>query len=104
MDKIKNVNMNDELRKADSEIDRDGETKMRNIDDSANNDYLTPDDIIILENGSKTTLRKEAEKSKVSPEEFTRRYNERGGKTPDEKIEAIQDEIEEEYGAPNRNR
>ena len=104
MDKSKNVNMNDELRKADSEIDRDGETKMRNIDDSANNDYLTPDDIIILENGSKTTLRKEAEKSKVSPEEFTRRYNERGGKTPDEKIEAIQDEIEEEYGAPNRNR
>lgn len=104
MDKSKNVNMNDELRKADSEIDRDGETKMRNIDDTANNDYLTPDDIIILENGAKTTLRKEAEKSKISPEEFTRRYNERSGNTPDEKIEAIQDEIEEEYGAPNRNR
>ena len=104
MDKSKNINIDNELKRAEGEIKRDEETKIQNIDDTASNDYLTPDDVIILNDGTKTTLRKEAEKAKISPEEFTKRYNNRGGKTADEKIEAIQDEIEEEYGAPNRNR
>ena len=104
MDKHKNIEIEDELKRADSEIERDGETSLKNIDDTASNDELTPDDIIVLENGRKTTLRIEAQKAKVSPEEFTRRYNERGGKTPDEKIEDIQEEIEEEYGAPTMGR
>ena len=73
------------------------------MDDYAGNDELTPDDVIVLEDGTETTLRKEAEKAKVSPEEFTRKYNERGGKTPDEKIEDIHEEIEEEFGAPDRS-
>ena len=59
---------------------------------------------IVLEDGTKTTLRIEAEKDKVSPEEFTRRYNENAGKTPDEKIDNLHDEIEEEFGATSRNR
>lgn len=65
---------------------------------------VTPDDIIVLEDGTETTLRLEAEKAKVSPEEFTRRYNEMGGKTPDEKIDNLHEEIEEEFGAPSRGR
>ena len=104
MDKSKNTEINDELKKSEGEINRDGETEMMNIDDTASNDYLTPDDIIVLEDGSKTTLRKEAEKAKISPEEFTKKYNSREGKTPDEKIDEIQEEVEEEYGAPKRNR
>ena len=65
---------------------------------------MGPDDIIVLENGDETTLRKEAEKAKVSVEEFMRKYEERSGKTPDEKLEEIHEEIEAEYGAPSRTR
>ena len=104
MDRSMNIDMDEELDRAKPEVERDEETSMENIDDTASNDDLTPDDIIVLEDGTETTLRKEAEKAKVSPEEFTRRYNEREGKTPDEKIDEIQDEIVDEYGAPNRNR
>ena len=102
MDRTKNPEIDDELKRANPEIERDGETEARNIDDTASNDMVTPDDIIVLEDGTETTLRIEAEKAKVSPEEFTRRYNEMGGKTPDEKIDTIHDEIEGEYGAPTR--
>lgn len=102
MDKTRNTEIDDELDKSEKEIQRDGETELRNMDDYAGNDELTPDDVIVLEDGTETTLRKEAEKDKVSPEEFTRKYNERGGKTPDEKIEGIHEEIEEEFGAPTR--
>ena len=103
MDRNDNTEIDDELDKAKAEIDRDGDTKIQNIDDTAYNDYLTPDDIIILSDGSKTTLRKEAQKAKVSPEEFTRKYNEEvGGNTPDEKINKIHEDIEEEFGTPTK--
>lgn len=101
MDKNRNTEIEGELERADEEIERDGDAELRNIDDTASNDELTPDEIIVLENGEETTLRKEAEKAKISPEEFTKRYNERGGKTPDEKIDSIHEEVEEEYGAPS---
>lgn len=104
MDKHRNIEIEGELERAEGEIDRDGDTQLKNIDDTASNDELTPDDVIVLEDGTETTLRKEAEKAKVSPEEFTRKYNERGGKTPDEKIGDIHEEIEEEFGPSSRNR
>ena len=104
MDRSKNTEIDDELRRANPEIERDGKTEARNIDDTASNDMVTPDDIIVLEDGTETTLRQEAAKDKVSPEEFTRRYNEMGGKTPDEKIDNLHEEIEEEFGAPSRGR
>lgn len=101
MDKNRNTEIEGELERADEEIERDGDAELRNIDDTASNDELTPDEIIVLENGEETTLRKEAEKAKISPEEFTKRYNQRGGKTPDEKIDSIHEEVEAEYGAPS---
>ena len=104
MDRSYNPKIDKELERAEPEINRDEETSIKNIDDTASNDYLTPDDIILLEDGTKTTLRKEADKAKVSPEEFTERYNEMSGKTPDEKIDTIQEEIVEEYGAPTKGR
>lgn len=104
MDKSKNVNIEDELKRSEAELDRDEETQMNNMDDTASNDVLTADDVIVLEDGSKTTLRKEAAKAKVSVEDFVRRYNARTGKTPDEKIDDIHDEIEEEYDLSKRSR
>lgn len=104
MDKSKNVDIEDELKRSEAEIDRDGETKVYNMDDTASNDVLTADDVIVLEDGSKTTLRKEAAKAKVSVEDFVRRYNERWGNTPDEKINDIQAEYAEEYDLSKRSR
>ena len=104
MDKSKNVDIEDELKRSEAEIDRDGETQVYNMDDTASNDVLTADDVIVLEDGSKTTLRKEAAKAKVSVEDFVRRYNARTGKTPDEKIDDIQDEYAEEYDLSKRSR
>lgn len=104
MDKSKNIDMKDELKKSQSELERDNEMQMKNMDDTASNDKLGIDDIIVLEDGTKTTLRKEAAKDKVSPEEFARKYNEHTGKTSDEKIDDIHDEIEEEFGIPGRGR
>ena len=102
MDKTKNTDMKDEIDRSKPELDRDNGTKMINMDDTASNDILTPDDIIVLEDGTKTTLRKEAQKDHVSPEDFTKRYNEGTGKTPDEIIDNIHDEYAEEYGAPTK--
>ena len=104
MDKSKNVDIEDELKRSEAELDRDGETKVYNMDDTASNDVLTADDVIVLEDGSKTTLRKEAAKAKVSVEDFVRRYNARTGKTPDEKIDDIQAEYAEEYDLSKRSR
>lgn len=104
MDRNRNINIEDELNRAHPEIDRDGETQMENIDDTASNDRVGADDIIVLEDGSETTLREESKKAKVSVEDFVRRYNERWGNTPDEKINDIQAEYAEEYDLSKRNR
>lgn len=104
MDRSKNTEIDDELRRANPELERDGETEARNIDDTASNDNMGADDIIVLEDGSETTLRKEAAKAKVSVEDFVRRYNERWGNTPDEKINDIQAEYAEEYDLSTRRR
>lgn len=104
MDRNRNTDMKDELKRAEPEIERDGDTQIRNLDDTASNDEIGADDIIVLEDGTETSLRKEATKAKVSVEDFVNRYNNHGGKTPDEKIDSIQEEYEEEFGAPTRNR
>ena len=104
MDRNRNTNMEDELKRARPEINRDGETRIENIDDTASNDIVGHDDILVLENGTETSIRKEAAKAKVSVEDFVRRYNERWGNTPDEKINDIQAEYAEEYDLSRRNR
>ncbi len=103
IDKRNNPDIKKEIDRANPEIERDDDAELRNIDDTASNDMVTPDTIIVLENGEETTIRKEALKARVSPEEFARRYNDMGGETPDKKIEAIHDDIEAEYGAPSRS-
>lgn len=103
MDRSKNTEITDELDKAKPEVDRDGKTQMDNIDNNVSNDQIGEDDIIVLENGSETTLRKEAAKAKVSVEDFVRRYNNRIG-TADERINDIQAEYAEEYDLSKRSR
>ena len=104
MDKYKNTDISEELERADEQLETENNTKLRNVDDIAGNDELSIDTVIVLENGEETTIRKEAQKAKVDPEDFLNRYNSRGGKTPDDKIESIQEEYIEEYGAPSHNK
>ena len=60
--------------------------------------------IIDLGNGETTTIAKEAEKAKVSPEEFLNLYNEAEGKTPKEKIDNAHEEVEEQFRGNERRR
>ena len=104
IDISKNKEITGKLDRAKPELERDGETQMNNIDDTASNDRVGPDDILVLEDGTETSIRKEAAKAKVSVEDFERRYNERWGNTPDEKINDIQAEYAEEYDLSTRRR
>ncbi|MCI9177402.1 MAG: hypothetical protein HFJ28_02230 [Clostridia bacterium] len=97
MDKHSNTSLEDEINKGAPEIQRDGETRIENIDKIASNDMLGIDDILVLEDGTQTTIRQEAQKAKVSPEEFLNKYERKTGKTPDEILEQVHEEIEEEY-------
>lgn len=60
--------------------------------------------VIDLGNGETTTIEKEAEKAKVSPEEFLNLYNEAEGKNPKEKIDNAHEEIEEQFRGNERKR
>lgn len=53
---------------------------------------------IKLKNGTITTLGKEASKAKVSVDEFVEKYKIAEGENSEEKIDNVQEEIEEEYG------
>lgn len=101
MDKSKNPEIADKQEKAKPEVKRNEEAKVRNIDDNASNDVLDFDTVIVLENGEETSIRKEAAKAKVSPQEFLEKYEKYGGKTPDEIIDNVHDEIEEEFRGNN---
>jgi len=96
-DKTINPDISKEKQRADAEIQRDGETQIENIDDRASNDIIGIDDVLVLEDGTKTSIRRQAQKAKVSPEEFLGKYETYSGKTPDEILNKVHDEIEEEY-------
>ena len=104
MDKHKNISMSDEIDKAKPELERDGEINRNNIDENPRNDELELDDVIVLKNGNETSLRKEAMKAKVSPEEFKRIFEGISSDSIEERIEETQEEIESEFGAPEKKR
>ena len=104
MDRHKNISMSEEINKAKPELERDGEINRNNIDDNPRNDELGLDDVIVLKNGNETSLRKEAMKAKVSPEEFKRIFEGITSDTIDGRIEETQEEIESEFGATEKKR
>lgn len=103
MDRSYNVDMDDEISRAQGIIDvqkgngQPEKMRMENIDDNPYNDShdnentretselkseLNPDDTITLENGNVTTLREQAEKNHTSVEGYTELYNEMAIKNP----------------------
>ena len=105
MDKTKNIRVDEELDRAKEEFkEHNGKTNWRNIDDNPNND-IEHDDVIIMEKGEEIYLKKEAKKAKVSIEEFKRIYKSQSENlTPEQRLEATHEEIEEQFIGKTRNR
>ncbi len=97
MDKHYNTRVDDELDKANPKLDEEGDkTRIENLDDTPNNDQLGFDEEILLENGETTTIRDEAEKAHVSPEEFLEKYENTDAENEEEAIKKVHEEIAEE--------
>ena len=82
-----------------SEIDKEhGNADWKNIDDDPNND-INHDDVIRIKDGTEeVSFEEEAKKAKVSVEEFKRIYEEQSESlTPEQRIENVHEEIEEQY-------
>ncbi|MDO5557319.1 MAG: hypothetical protein Q4G05_03655 [Clostridia bacterium] len=74
--------------------------KIQTIDDVQRNDEW----IIDLDNGEQIIMKDEAQKARVSIEEFKKFFIEAEGKTPEEKLDNAHEDIEEYYKHPGRFR
>ena len=106
MDKTKNTRVEEEIDKSQSEIKEHGSANWRNIDDDPNNDINHADVIRIKDGTEEISFEEEAKKAKVSVEEFKRIYKEQSESlTPEQRIENVHEEIEEQYmGRDERRR
>lgn len=83
------------IDKTEHQLDETSKTHIRNIDDNPDNDVaLDIDAEIELHDGTVTTLREEAEKLNISPEEYAKTFEEVEGDCPSDKIENIRLEHE----------
>lgn len=83
------------IDKTEHQLDETSKTHIRNIDDNPDNDVaLDIDAEIELHDGTVTTLREEAEKLNISPEEYAKTFEEVEGDCPSDKIETIRLEHE----------
>ena len=98
MDKTKNTRVEEEIDKSQAEIKEHGNADWKNIDDDPNND-INHDDVIRIKDGTEeVSFEEEAKKAKVSVEEFKRIYEEQSESlTPEQRIENVHEEIEEQY-------
>ena len=105
MDKTKNTRVEEEIDKSQAEVREHGSANWKNIDDNPNND-IDHDDIIRVNDGTEEiSFEEEAEKAKVSVEEFKRIYNEQSESlTPEQRLEQTHEEIEEQYMGTNERR
>lgn len=94
--------LQDVIEKAEHQLDETEKTNIRNIDDNPDNDMaIDMDANINLHDGTTTTLRKEAERYDISPDEYRTKFEEKEGDCISDKVEAIREEErekeEEEY-------
>ena len=98
MDKHKNSEIDTELERADENIEGKEETDLRSIDDTASNDQITEDSVLILENGEEVTVQELSKRLSISTKSVVDMYNnEVGGQTVDEKIENMEAEVNEQF-------
>ena len=91
MEKSRNVTVDDNIKRANSEIEQseDEGTTLDNIDDNPYNDTLTDEEEIMIQ--------KAASRCKVSIESFKEELEKVNGETLKERIEVTEEEINEQY-------
>lgn len=91
MEKSRNVTVDDNIKRANSEIEQSEDecTTLDNIDDNPYNDTLTDEEEIMIQ--------KAASRCKVSIESFKEELEKVNGETLKERIEATEEEINEQY-------
>lgn len=108
MDKTKNTYVNDEIDRAENQFkehEENEKTNINNIDENETNNIKCEDNVIVLSDGRETTFEEEARKAKVSVEEFRNKFEkEAGDLSPEQKLENVHQEIEEEYIGPAERR
>lgn len=80
------------IKKTEEQVDehQSGKTKLRNIDDNPNNDQaIDIDEEVTMHDGTVTTLRQEAEKLDMSPDDYVKEFEETEGDCSADKIENI---------------
>lgn len=103
MNTSRNPRISEEIERAKKQIEEKGteQTTLKDIDDDPNNDtQIDIDEEIKLSDGTKTTLRKEAEQIDMSVKEYVEEYEETQGEDIEEKIENIREEQEDEERTP----
>lgn len=93
--------IDDAVRSGEEQIDENGskETNATQLDANPNNDKgYNLDEILYLHSGQETTLRQEAEKLNMDPEEYLRRIEKAEGDCVTDKIEQVKKEEENKKG------
>lgn len=84
------------IDRTEHQLDETEKTKLNNIDDDLNNDRaIDLDAKITLHDGTITTLRDEAERLNISPEEYKKEFEQAKGDCFSDKIELIRDTYED---------
>lgn len=91
MEKTRNTTVDDNIERANDQIEQseDKETTLENIDDDPYNDTVTSEEEIMIQ--------KAASRCKVSVESFKEELEKAKGETLKERIEAAEEEINEQY-------
>ncbi len=84
------------IDRTEHQLNETEKTKLNNIDDDLNNDRaIDLDAKITLHDGTVTTLRDEAERLNISPEEYKKEFEQAKGDCFSDKIELIRDTYED---------
>ena len=98
MEKQKNINVEDNIKRAKDRIDKNEnkETVLENIDDNPYNDKIL--------DSSEIQIRKAAKRCKISVEAFKMELEKQDGDSLEEKIEAAEEQINEDFRRTSRQR
>lgn len=107
MNRAKNTDITDEYDRAKQELEAhpDEEITTKDIDENLDNDSKIHDDVTILKDGTEIPnelINTFANNNKITREENLRLLNGKKG-TIDERFEEVEEDLEQQYGAPTKD-
>lgn len=107
MNRAKNTDITDEYDRAKQELEAHPDEKIttKDIDENPNNDSQIHDDVTILKDGTEIPnelINIFANNNKITREETLRLLNGKKG-TIDERFEEVEEDLEQQYGAPTKD-